>query len=85
MYHSASYRGCPLFKSAILKFVDRQQNLSYAQAVCRRTAKEEIESFKSNIIINIHQLAKIITIVLWKTIEKIRTPSINWDIKWFKL
>ena len=46
--------------------MDRQQNLSYVQAVCRRAAKEEIEAFKANIIINIHQLTKIITAVLWE-------------------
>ena len=40
------------------------QNPSYAQAVCRATAKEEIEAFKANIIMNIHQLTKIITSVL---------------------
>ena len=43
--------------------MDRQQNISYAQAVCRRTAKEEIEVFKTNII-NIQQLTKIVTTVL---------------------
>ena len=50
-------------KSAISKSMDRQQNISYAQAVCRRTAKEEIEVFKTNII-NIQQLTKIVTTVL---------------------
>ena len=32
----------------------------------RRTAKEEIEAFKANVITNINQLTKIITIVLWE-------------------
>ena len=34
--------------------------------MCRRTAKQEIEAFKANIIINIQQLTKIITTVLWE-------------------
>ena len=46
--------------------MDRQQNLSYAQAVCRRTAQEEIDAFKANIIMNVQQLIKIITTVLWE-------------------
>ena len=46
--------------------MDRRQNLSYAQAVCRRTAKEEIEAFKANVIINLHNLSRIITTVLWQ-------------------
>ena len=47
--------------------MDRRQNLSYAQAVCRRTAKEEIEAFKANAIINVHILSRIITTVLRET------------------
>ena len=50
--HSTAHRGCPSIKSAIVKSMDRRQILSYAQAVCRRTAKEEIESFKGSILIN---------------------------------
>ena len=46
--------------------MDRRQNFSYAQAVCRGTAKEEIEAFKANVIINIQQLTKIITTILWE-------------------
>ena len=46
--------------------MDRRQNLSYAQAVCRRTAKEEIEAFQANVIINVHNLSRIITTVLWE-------------------
>ena len=46
--------------------MDRQQNLSYAQAVCRRTAKEEIEAFKANVVVNVHNLSRIITTVLWE-------------------
>ena len=46
--------------------MDRRQNLSYAQAVCRRTVKEEIEALKANIIINVHNLSRIITTVLWE-------------------
>ena len=46
--------------------MDRRQNLSYAQAVCRRTAKEEIEAFKANVTINGHHLSRIITTVLWE-------------------
>ena len=64
--HSAAYKGCPSFKTALAKSLDRQQNLSYAQAVCRRTAKEEIEAFKANKIIILHQLVKIISTVLWE-------------------
>ena len=64
--HSAAYRGCPSVKAAISKSMDRQQNLSYAHAVCRRTAKEEIDAFKFNVTMNVHQLIKIITTVLWE-------------------
>ena len=32
----------------------------------RKTAKEEMEAFKANVITNINQLTKIITIVLWE-------------------
>ena len=46
--------------------MDRRQNLSYAKAVCRRTAKEEIEAFKVNVLINIQHLTRIITNVLWE-------------------
>ena len=62
--HSAAYRGCPSLKSAISKSIGRRQNISYVQAVCRGSAKEEIEAFKANIIINIHHLTRIITTVL---------------------
>ena len=34
--------------------------------MCRRTAKEEIEVFKANVLINIHHLTRIITKVLWE-------------------
>ena len=64
--HSAAYKGCPSIKAAISKSMDRRQNLSYAQAVCRRTAKEEIEAFKTNVLININHLTRIITKVLWE-------------------
>ena len=64
--HSAAYRGCPAVKSAITKSMNRRQNFSYAQAVCRRTAKEEIEAFQANVIINVHNLSRIITTVLWE-------------------
>ena len=64
--HSAAYRGCPSIKATISKSMDRRQNLSYAQAVCRRTAKEEIEAFKANVLININHLTRIITKVLWE-------------------
>ena len=56
----------PFNKAAISKSMDRRQNLSYAQAVCRRTAKEEIEAFKANVLININHLTRIITKVLWE-------------------
>ena len=46
--------------------MDGQQNLSCAQAVSRREAKEEIKAFKANIIVNIRQLTKIIITVLWE-------------------
>ena len=64
--HSAAYRGCPSIQAAIAKSMDRQQNISYAQAVCRRTAQDEIDVFKANVIMNIQQLIKIITTVLWE-------------------
>ena len=44
----------------------RLQNFSYAQAECKRTAKEEIGAFKANVIVNIHHLTRIITTVLWE-------------------
>lgn len=40
--------------------LDRHQNISYSQAVCRRGAKEKIEAFK------VQQLVKIITTVIWE-------------------
>ena len=43
-----------------------KSRISYAQSVCRRTAKEEIEVFKANVLINIHHLTRIITKVLWE-------------------
>ena len=46
--------------------MDRRQNLSYAQPVCRRTGKEETEAFKTNVLININHLTSIITKVLWE-------------------
>ena len=65
--HSAAYKGWPSIKVAISKSIDRRQNLSYAQAVCRRTAKEEIGyAFKTNVLININHLTRIITKVLWE-------------------
>ena len=64
--HSAAYRGYPLLKSAISKSKYRRQNHSYAHSVYRKTAKEEMEAFKANVITNINQLTKIITIVLWE-------------------
>ena len=64
--HSTAYKGCPSFKTAQVKSLDKHQNLSYAQAVCRRTAKEEIEAFKANIISNVNQLIKIISTQLWE-------------------
>ena len=67
--HSAAHRGWPSIKSAISKSMDRQQKLSYAQAVCRRTAKEETNAFKANVTMNIHQLTKTITTALWEINE----------------
>ena len=64
--YSTAYRGCSSIKAAISKSMDRQQNLSYAQAVCRRTTQEEIDALKANVIMNVHQLTKIITTVLWE-------------------
>ena len=46
--------------------MDRRQNLSYAQAVCRKTAKEETEEFKASVIINVHHLSRILTTILWE-------------------
>ena len=34
--------------------------------MCRRTAKEEIEAFKANVLININHLRRIITKALWE-------------------
>ena len=64
--HSAAYNGCPSLKSAMSKSMDKKQNLSYAQALCRRAAKEEIETFNANVIINVQHLTKIITALLWE-------------------
>ena len=63
---SAANSGCPSVKAAISKSFDCCQNLSYAQAVCRRTAKKEIQAFKANVLINIHHLTRIMTKDLWK-------------------
>ena len=75
--HSAAYRGCPSLKSAISKSMDRRQNLSHAQAVCRRTAREEIKAFKANVIINIHHLTRITTTVLREINKDVLTPWIT--------
>ena len=58
--HSAAYKGCPSYKKEISKSLNRIQNISYAQAVCRRAAKEEIDAFEENAIINIQKLVTII-------------------------
>ena len=63
--HIAPYKGCPSFKTALAKSLYKHQNLSFAQAMSSRTAKEEIEAFKANIIVNANQLIKIISTVLW--------------------
>ena len=63
--HTAAYRGCSSIKATISKSMDRRQNLSYAQAVCRRTAKEEIEVIKANVLIKINHLTRINANVLW--------------------
>ena len=62
------------------KRLDWHQNLSYAQAVCSRTAKEEIEAFKAYVLINTHHLTRIITKALWEidknefnTIDQLRS------------
>ena len=60
--HNAAYKGWLSYKNAITNLIDKQQNISYAQAVCRRAAKEEI----ANVIINIQQLAKLTAIVIWE-------------------
>ena len=64
--HSTAYKGCPSFKTGLAKPLDKHQHLSYAQAVCRRTAKEEIKAFKANITANVNQLIKIISTMLWE-------------------
>ena len=46
--------------------MDRKKSISYAQAMFRRAAKEEIEEFKANVIINIQQLLKTTTRVIWE-------------------
>ena len=78
--HSAAYRGCSSIKATISKSMERRQNLSYAQAVCRRTVKEEIEAIKANVLIKINHLTRIKTNVLWEinkddfnTIEQLRS------------
>ena len=43
------------------KSIHRQQNVSYAQAVGGRAAKEDIETVKTNVFINFQQLVKVIT------------------------
>ena len=43
------------------KSIHRQQNVSYAQAVGGRSAKEDIETVKTNVFINFQQLVKVIT------------------------
>ena len=64
--HTAAYRGCSSIKATISKSMDRRQNLSYAQAVCRRTVKEEIEVIKANVLIKINHLTRINANVLWE-------------------
>ena len=64
--HSAAYKGFHSYKSAISKSLGRHENISYAQAVWRRAAKETIEAFKANVVINLQQLIKIIATVIWK-------------------
>ena len=54
--------------------MDRRQNILDAQAVCRRTAKEEIEAFRANVITNIHHLTRIITTVCGKLTKMISAP-----------
>ena len=63
--------------------IHKGQNLSYSQAVCRRTIKEEIEAFKASIK-SVQQSAKIITTTLWeiniddfKTIEQLDVVSMG--------
>ena len=62
--HSAVYKESFSYKSAISKSLDIEQNISYAQTVCRRGAKKGIEVFKANMIINLPQSIRIITIVI---------------------
>ena len=56
----------PSFKTVQANSINKHQNLSYAQAKCRRTTKEEIEAFKANIAATVNQFIKIITTVLWE-------------------
>ena len=48
------------------KSTNRQQNISYALAMCKRAAKQDIEAFKANVIINVQQLVKMITTVIYE-------------------
>ena len=46
--------------------MNRRQKLCYEQAVYRKAAKEEIEAFKASVTINVHQLSRILTTILWE-------------------
>ena len=60
------------------KSIDRQQNISYEQAACRRAAKEDTEEFKVNIIIKAQKLVQIITTIIWKiNCEELLALSVN--------
>ena len=65
--------------------MDRCQNLSYAQEVCRSAAKEEFEAYKANITMNIHHLTRIITKILWEINKMNSIPQINMGSKLLKL
>ena len=53
-------------KSCYFQINGLTENFSCTQAVCRRTAKEEIEFFKSNVLTNINYQTRIITKILWE-------------------
>ena len=64
--HSAAYKVCPSYKYVMKKSTNRQQNISYALAMCKRAAIQDIEAFKANVIINVQQLVKMITTVIYE-------------------
>ena len=44
--YSVAYKGCPSYKSAMIKSIYIQQSISYAQAVGSRAAKKTLRHLK---------------------------------------